>query len=44
VSSEKKVKVFKSVIGLLQKNYEVVNMSKHWSFMEKNIKMELKSI
>lgn len=42
VSSEKKVKVFKNVIGLLQKSYEVVNMSKHWDFMEKNVKMGLK--
>jgi len=34
VSSSKKVEVFKNVIGLLQKNYDVVNMSKHWEKME----------
>ena len=44
VSSHNKVKVFKNVIGLLQKHYEVVNMSKHWGFMEENSKMELKVI
>jgi hypothetical protein len=44
VSSNKKVEVFKNAIGLLQKHYNVVNMSEHWGFMEKNIKMELKSI
>ena len=44
VSSNQKVKVFKNVIGLLQKHYSVVNMSEHWDFMEKNTKMELKSL
>lgn len=44
VSSDKKVEVFKNVIGLLQKNYEVVNMSKHWEVMEKGSKMELKRV
>ena len=44
VSSSKKVKVFKSVIGLLQKNYEVMNMSKHWEDMEENRKMVLKIV
>ena len=44
VSSGKKVKVFKSVIGLLQKNYEVMNMSKHWEDMEENRKMVLKIV
>lgn len=44
VSSEKKVEVFKNVIGLLQKNYEVVSMSKHWEVIEKNNKMELKPL
>ena len=34
VSSDKKVKVFKKVIGLLQKHYDVVNMDEHLSDME----------
>jgi peptidoglycan-N-acetylglucosamine deacetylase len=42
VSSDKKVAVFKNAIGLLQKHSEVVNMSKHWDFLEKAGKMELK--
>ena len=42
VSSKKKVEVFKNVIGFLQKHYEVVNMSKHWDYLEKAGKMELK--
>jgi hypothetical protein len=36
VSSDKKVKVFKKVIGLLQKHYDVVNMDEHLSDMEVN--------
>jgi hypothetical protein len=40
----KKVEVFKNVIGLLQKHYEVVNMSKYWEVMEKGRKMELKRV
>jgi hypothetical protein len=36
VSSDKKVKVFKKVIGLLQKHYDVVNMDEHLSDMELN--------
>ena len=34
VSSHKKVKVFKNVIRLLQKHYDVVNMNEHLSDME----------
>ena len=44
VASEKKVAIFKNVIGLLQKNYEVVKMSKHWNVLDKESKMELKKI
>jgi hypothetical protein len=44
VSSDKKVEVFKNVIGLLKKHYDVVNMSKHWDFMEKGRKMELRRL
>lgn len=44
VSSDKKVAVFKNVIRLLQKKYEVVNMGKHFDWMEKNVGMKLKSL
>jgi len=44
VRSDKKVAIFKNVIGLLQKHYDVVNMSKHWEILEKDRKMELKKI
>jgi hypothetical protein len=44
VSSDKKVEVFKNVIGLLKKHYEVVNMSSHWDRMEKGGKMKLKRL
>jgi hypothetical protein len=44
VSSEKKVEIFKNVIGLLQRHFDVVNMSKHSDVMEKISKMELKTI
>ena len=33
VSSDKKVEVFKNVIGLLQKHYQVVNMSENFNDM-----------
>ena len=42
VSSEKKIKVFKNVVGFLQKHYEVLNMGKYWHHLEKTGKMELK--
>jgi hypothetical protein len=44
VSSDKKVEVFKNVIGLLQKNYEVGDMSKHWEDIKENRRMEHKKI
>jgi peptidoglycan-N-acetylglucosamine deacetylase len=44
VSSSKKVQVFKIVIGLLQKHYEVVNMSEHWEEMEKKKNRTLKKL
>lgn len=44
VSSDTKVKVFKNVIGLLQKHYTVVNMSDHWSDLTEDRKMKLKKI
>src|SRR6185437_5009080 len=44
VSSGKKVEVFKNVIGLLQKNYEMVNMSKHWEVIEENKRLKLKIV
>lgn len=44
VSSSKKVEVFKNVIGLLQKHYGVVNMTKHWENMEGKRKMKYKKI
>src|SRR6185312_14609335 len=44
VSSEKKVAVFKNVIRLLQKHYDVVNMSEHWSVLGKERNMKLKKI
>jgi hypothetical protein len=34
VSSGKKVNVFKNVIKLLQKHYELVDMSKHWKILD----------
>lgn len=44
VSSDKKVKVFKNVIELLQKHFDVANMSKHWENMEEKRKMKYKKI
>jgi hypothetical protein len=44
VSSDKKVKVFKNVIGLLQKHYDVVNMSEHLNDMESKRVFEFKKI
>ena len=44
VSSDKKVEVFKNVIGFLQKNYEVGDMSKHWEDIKENRRMEHKKI
>lgn len=44
VSSEKKVEIFKKVIVLLQKHFEVVNMTKYWELMEKNGRMVLKAV
>jgi peptidoglycan-N-acetylglucosamine deacetylase len=44
VSSDKKVEVFINVIGLLQKHYEIVNMSEHWKVIEKNNKIEFKEL
>lgn len=44
VSSDKKVAVFKIVIGLLQKHFEVVNMTRHWEVMKKRRKIGLKRI
>jgi hypothetical protein len=44
VSSSKKVEVFKNVIGLLQKNYQVVNMSKHAENIEMTSRMKIKNI
>ncbi len=44
VSSDKKVKVFKKVIGLLQKHYDVVNMSRHWEDIKESRKMKYKKI
>ena len=43
VSSDKKVNVFKKVIVLLQKNYEVVNMNEHHNSMNKDL-MGIKKI
>jgi len=43
VSSEKKVGVFKNVIGLLQRHFHVLNMGEHWDVLEKAGKMELKN-
>ncbi len=43
VSSNKKVEIFKIVIRLLQKNYEVVNMSGHWNYLQKN-KLSVKTV
>jgi len=42
VSSEKKVEVFKNVVGFLQKHYKVVNMGKYCDYLEKAGKMQLK--
>lgn len=43
VSSEKKVEVFKNVIGLLKKHFEVLNMSKHLHEVEKGRRLDLKT-
>ena len=43
VSSEKKVTIFKDVIGLLARHYEIVNMSAYWSFINKN-KTKLRTV
>lgn len=44
VSSTKKVEVFKSVIKTLSKNYDMVNMSKHWDEMTVARSLKLKSL
>jgi len=44
VGSGKKVEVFKNVIMILKKNFEVVNMSGHVRFIEESTKIELKKI
>jgi len=42
VSSEKKVAVFKNVIGLLQRHFDVLNMGEHWHVLKKAGNLELK--
>jgi len=44
VSSDKKVRVFQDIIRLLQKHYEMVNMSRHFAFINKNKKMDFKKL
>ena len=44
VSSSKKVTIFKNVVGVLQKHYEVVNMNMHYGFLKMNQKIRLKKI
>ena len=44
VSSDKKVEVFKNVIQTLKRHYNMVNMSIHWEFLQKNGKMKTKSL
>jgi len=39
-----KVKVFENVIGLLQKNYEVVSMSRHLNGMKSKRVFEFKKV
>lgn len=43
VNSNRKVQIFKSVIRLLEKHYEVVNMSNHWNYLQKN-KLQVKTV
>jgi peptidoglycan-N-acetylglucosamine deacetylase len=40
VASSKKVEIFKEVIQCLKKNYDIVNMSKHHSYLMENAKMK----
>lgn len=44
VSSSKKVEVFKNVIKTLSKNYDMVNMTKHWDEMQENREIKFKEI
>jgi peptidoglycan-N-acetylglucosamine deacetylase len=44
VTSERKVKIFKKVIHTLNRNYDIVNMSKHKEYIESNKKLMLKKI
>jgi len=43
VNSNRKVQIFKSVIRLLEKHFEVVNMSTHWNYLQKN-KLQVKTV
>ena len=44
VSSTKKVDIFKKVIQLLKKHYNVQNMTRHLDHIEQNSKMDFKTI
>ncbi len=44
VGSAKKVEIFKSVIKTLSKNYDIVNMSKHWDEMNLARNLQLKRL
>ncbi len=42
ISSKKKVEVFKKIMGILSKHFELANMSNHYSFIIGNSKMKVK--